>query len=49
MSQRDFGVGGQILRQLGLSKLRLLTNHKRDLPGLDAFGLHIVEHVRVGQ
>ncbi len=47
MSQRDFGVGGQILRSLGLSKLRLLTNHKRDLPGLDAFGLQIVEHVPV--
>lgn len=49
MSQRDFGVGGQILRSLGLSKLRLLTNHKRDLPGLDAFGLEIVERVPVGR
>jgi 3,4-dihydroxy 2-butanone 4-phosphate synthase/GTP cyclohydrolase II len=49
MSQRDFGVGGQILRLLGLSKLRLLTNHKRDLPGLDAFGLEIVERVPVGR
>jgi 3,4-dihydroxy 2-butanone 4-phosphate synthase/GTP cyclohydrolase II len=45
MLQRDFGIGGQILRELGLSKLRLLTNHPRDLPGLDAFGLEIVEHV----
>ena len=38
-TQRDFGVGGQILRDLGLSKLRLITNSARDLPGLDAFGL----------
>lgn len=42
---RDFGVGGQILRDLGLSKLRLLTNHPKSMPGLDAFGLEIVEHV----
>jgi 3,4-dihydroxy 2-butanone 4-phosphate synthase / GTP cyclohydrolase II len=48
MAQRDFGVGGQILRGLGLSRLRLLTNHKRDLPGLEAFGLEIVEHVKPG-
>lgn len=45
MSQREFGIGGQILRALGVRKLRLLTNHRRDLPGLDSFGLEIVEHV----
>lgn len=45
MHQREFGIGGQILRELGVSRLRLLTNHKKDLPGLDAFGLEIVEHV----
>lgn len=42
---REFGIGGQILRDLGLSKLRLLSNHPKALPGLDAFGLEIVEHV----
>ncbi len=47
MHLREFGVGGQILRQLGLSKLRLLTNHTKALPGLDAFGLEIVERVPV--
>ena len=47
-TQRDFGVGGQILRDLGLSKLRLITNSARDLPGLDAFGLEIVERVALG-
>lgn len=47
-TQRDFGVGGQILRDLGLSKLRLITNSARDLPGLDAFGLEIVERIPMG-
>jgi 3,4-dihydroxy 2-butanone 4-phosphate synthase/GTP cyclohydrolase II len=42
---RDFGIGSQVLRELGLSKLRLLTNHPRGMPGLDAFGLEIVESV----
>jgi 3,4-dihydroxy 2-butanone 4-phosphate synthase / GTP cyclohydrolase II len=42
---REFGVGGQILRNLGLSKLRLLTNSRTALPGLEAFGLEIVERV----
>lgn len=47
MHLREFGIGGQILRGLGLSRLRLLSNHPKALPGLDAFGLEIVEHVRV--
>ncbi|MEM7623279.1 MAG: 3,4-dihydroxy-2-butanone-4-phosphate synthase [Planctomycetota bacterium] len=47
MHQREFGIGGQILRQLGLSKLRLLTNSTTSMPGLDAFGLEIVERVPV--
>jgi 3,4-dihydroxy 2-butanone 4-phosphate synthase/GTP cyclohydrolase II len=45
MEWREFGVGGQILRELGLTRLRLLTNQKKDLPGLDAFGLQIQDHV----
>lgn len=40
---RDFGVGCQILRSLGLSRLRLLTNHPHDLPGLEGFGLEVAE------
>ncbi len=44
---REFGVGGQILRNLGLSRLRLLTNSHTALPGLEAFGLEIVERVPV--
>lgn len=46
MDSREFGVGGQILRDLGLSHLRVLTNHPRGaMPGLSGFGLEIVEQV----
>jgi len=45
MPQREFGIGGQILRAIGVRKLRLLTNSTRQMPGLDAFGLEIVERV----
>lgn len=45
---RESGVGCQILRALGLSRLRLLTNHATTLPGLDAFGLEVVERIPVG-
>jgi 3,4-dihydroxy 2-butanone 4-phosphate synthase/GTP cyclohydrolase II len=44
-SSRELGIGSQIIRQLGLSRLRLLTNHTTDWPGLDAFGIQIVERV----
>ncbi len=49
LMQRDFGIGCQILRDLGLRKLRLLTDSRKDLPGLDAFGLQIVEHVPISR
>ena len=46
MEQRDVGVGCQILRQLGISRLRLLTNAPKHR-SLDAFGLEVVEHVPI--
>jgi 3,4-dihydroxy 2-butanone 4-phosphate synthase/GTP cyclohydrolase II len=46
MDLREYGVGGQILRDLGLRKLRLITTSTNDLPGLDAFDLHIVDRVK---
>jgi len=49
MSQHEFGIGVQILRNLGLSKIRLLTNQHREMPGLEAFGLEIVERVPISQ
>lgn len=48
MPNREFGIGGQILRDLGLSRIRLISGSQRTLPGLDAFGLEIVETVRPG-
>lgn len=47
MDNRDFGMGCQILGDLGLSKLRILTNHPRTYRGLHAFGLEIVEQVPI--
>jgi 3,4-dihydroxy 2-butanone 4-phosphate synthase/GTP cyclohydrolase II len=47
MSEREFGIGGQILRDLGLTRLRILSNHPKAMPGLHGFGLDIVEHVPI--
>lgn len=41
MDLRHYGIGGQILRDLGLKRLRLLSNHPRALPGLHGFGLEL--------
>lgn len=41
----EFGIGAQILADLGLSSIRLLTNRMRKLPGLDAFGIEITGQV----
>ncbi|MCK4873520.1 MAG: 3,4-dihydroxy-2-butanone-4-phosphate synthase [Phycisphaerales bacterium] len=43
--RRDFGIGGQILRDLGLSRIRVLTNHPHPMHGLSSFGIEIVEHI----
>lgn len=43
--QRDYGVGAQILRHLGVSKIRLMTNNPRKRAGLLGYGLEIVENV----
>ncbi len=48
MDQREIGVGVQILLDLGLTRLRILTNHPKTLPGLHAFGLEVVEQVGIG-
>ena len=45
MSHRDFGVGAQILRELGVSKIRLITNNPRKRIGLVGYGLEIVDNV----
>jgi 3,4-dihydroxy 2-butanone 4-phosphate synthase / GTP cyclohydrolase II len=47
MDKRDYGVGAQILRYLGITKLRLITNNPRKRAGLLGYGLEIVESVPV--
>jgi len=47
MGKKDFGVGAQILRELGISKIRLLTNHPRPRTGFIGYGLEIVENVKL--
>ncbi|HVU03224.1 MAG TPA: 3,4-dihydroxy-2-butanone-4-phosphate synthase [Polyangiaceae bacterium] len=42
---REFGLGAQILRELGLSKLRLLTNNPRKIAGIRGYGIEIVDTV----
>jgi len=43
--ERDYGVGAQILRDLGVSKLRLMTNNPKKRAGLIGYGLEIVDNV----
>jgi 3,4-dihydroxy 2-butanone 4-phosphate synthase/GTP cyclohydrolase II len=45
--QRDYGVGAQILRHLGISKIRLMSNNPRKRAGLLGYGLEIVENVPI--
>ncbi|MFZ4452208.1 bifunctional 3,4-dihydroxy-2-butanone-4-phosphate synthase/GTP cyclohydrolase II [Salibacterium aidingense] len=42
---RDYGIGAQILRDLGISKMRLLTNNPRKITGLKGYGLEVVDRV----
>jgi 3,4-dihydroxy 2-butanone 4-phosphate synthase/GTP cyclohydrolase II len=44
---RDYGIGAQILADLGLHKIRLLTNNPKKVIGLESYGLHIVEIVNL--
>jgi 3,4-dihydroxy 2-butanone 4-phosphate synthase/GTP cyclohydrolase II len=44
---RDFGIGYQILADLGLTSIRLLTNNPKKIIGADAYGLEVVEQVPI--
>jgi 3,4-dihydroxy 2-butanone 4-phosphate synthase/GTP cyclohydrolase II len=45
---REFGLGAQVLADLGLHEIRLLTNNPRKIAGLSGFGLSVVESVALG-
>jgi 3,4-dihydroxy 2-butanone 4-phosphate synthase / GTP cyclohydrolase II len=44
---RDYGLGAQMLRNLGVRKMRLLTNNPKKMVGLDGYGLSIVEQIPI--
>lgn len=44
---RDYGIGAQILRDLGVRKMRLMTNNPRKIVALEGFGLEVVERVPI--
>ena len=43
--ERDYGIGAQILREIGVSKIRLMTNNPKKRIGLESYGLSVVENV----
>jgi 3,4-dihydroxy 2-butanone 4-phosphate synthase/GTP cyclohydrolase II len=44
---REYGIGSQILADLGLSSIRILTNNPKKLSGIEGFGLTVVEQVPI--
>jgi 3,4-dihydroxy 2-butanone 4-phosphate synthase/GTP cyclohydrolase II len=47
MDERDYGIGAQILRDLGVSKIKLITNNPKKRVGLMGYGLEIVDNVSI--
>ncbi len=47
MDNRDYGIGAQILHDLGLSKIRLITNNPKKRVGLMGYGLEITENIPI--
>jgi len=44
---RDYGIGAQILKDIGATKLRLMTNNPKKMKGLEGYGLEITERVSI--
>jgi 3,4-dihydroxy 2-butanone 4-phosphate synthase/GTP cyclohydrolase II len=49
MDVKDYGIGAQILRSLGVRKIRRMSNHPKPRKGLIAYGLEIVEDVTIAE
>jgi 3,4-dihydroxy 2-butanone 4-phosphate synthase/GTP cyclohydrolase II len=47
MDKRDYGVGAQILRYLGITRLKLISNNPRKRAGLAGYGIEIVETIPI--
>jgi 3,4-dihydroxy 2-butanone 4-phosphate synthase/GTP cyclohydrolase II len=47
VDKRDYGIGSQILRDLGLTKLRIMTNNPKKIYGIEGYGLSVVEEVPI--
>ena len=47
MDERDYGVGAQILRDLGISKMKLMTNNPTKRAGLTGYGLEVADRVPI--
>ncbi|HEX3358642.1 MAG TPA: bifunctional 3,4-dihydroxy-2-butanone-4-phosphate synthase/GTP cyclohydrolase II [Tepidisphaeraceae bacterium] len=47
VDKRDYGIGSQILRDLGLTKLRIMTNNPKKIYGIEGYGLTVVEEVPI--
>jgi 3,4-dihydroxy 2-butanone 4-phosphate synthase/GTP cyclohydrolase II len=47
MDQRDYGIGAQIIRSLGVSKMRLMSNNPKKRAGLIGYGLEVVDNVPI--
>ncbi len=47
VDKRDYGIGSQILRDLGLKQIRIMTNNPRKIYGLEGYGLTVVEEVPI--
>jgi 3,4-dihydroxy 2-butanone 4-phosphate synthase/GTP cyclohydrolase II len=47
VDKRDYGIGSQILRDLGIRKIRIMTNNPKKIHGIDGYGLSIVDHIAI--